>query len=257
MLERMPALLTERLELVPVTLELVEAVLRNERGRAERLVGARLPDRWPGEQLIARAFTPSLEATRADPERRLWGDSILITRDDDRRVVGSVIFHGRPDGDGIAEVGYGVEESSQGRGYATEGTRACIEWALGQSGVVAVRAVTFPWHVASLRVIQKCGMAQVDTREHAMLGEMLVFERARPPRLECRAQRPHGPRPQPFSAVVKGLCSALLAAQCSPSGGAGARPRGGAAGGPRAAQPFGRTVTPSARGSRSATSSSP
>ncbi|HEU4537300.1 MAG TPA: GNAT family N-acetyltransferase [Polyangiaceae bacterium] len=175
----MPALSTERLELLPVTLDLVEAVLRNDRAKAERLIDARLPDRWPGEQLIARAFTPSLELVRADPERRLWGDSLLLTREGERRVVGSVIFHGRPDADGVAEVGYGVEESSQGQGYATEGTRACVEWALAQPAVAAVTAVTFPWHIASLRVIQKCGMKQVDTREHAMLGEMLVFERRR------------------------------------------------------------------------------
>lgn len=175
----MPLLSTERLELLPVTLELVEAVLRNDRSRAERLIEARLPDRWPGDQLIARAFTPSLESVRADPERRLWGDSLLLTRDAERKVVGSVIFHGRPDGDGVAEVGYGVEESSQGQGYATEGTRACVDWALEQPAVTAVTAVTFPWHIASLRVIQKCGMKQVDTREHAMLGEMLVFERRR------------------------------------------------------------------------------
>ena len=44
----------------------------------------------------------------------------------ERRVVGSVVFHGRPDEDGIAEVGYGVERASQGRGYATEGTRAAV-----------------------------------------------------------------------------------------------------------------------------------
>jgi RimJ/RimL family protein N-acetyltransferase len=176
----MPSLTTERLELFSVTLELVEAIFRRDRATTERLVGARLPERWPGEQLIARAFTRSLEVVRADPARRLWGDSLLITRDDDRRVVGSVIFHGRPDEDGVAEVGYGVDESSQGQGYATEGTRACVEWALEQEGVVAVTAVTFPWHVASLRVIQKIGMKQVDTREHALLGEMLVFERRRP-----------------------------------------------------------------------------
>ncbi|HEU4409756.1 MAG TPA: GNAT family N-acetyltransferase [Polyangiaceae bacterium] len=175
----MPLLHTERLELIPVTLELVEAVMRGDRSLAERLVEARLPERWPGEQLIARAFTPSLEAARKDPQRRLWGDSLLIARQGERRVLGSVIFHGRPDDDGIAEVGYGVEESSQGQGYATEGTRACVDWALEQPGVVAVTAVTFPWHIASLRVIQKIGMKQIDTREHAMLGEMLVFERRR------------------------------------------------------------------------------
>ena len=101
---------------------------------------------------------------------------IMAEHDGTRRVVGSVVFHGRPGPDGIAEVAYGVEESSQGQGIATEATSACVHWALSQEGVVAVRATTLPWHFASLRVIQKVGMAQVETRDHELLGELLVFE---------------------------------------------------------------------------------
>lgn len=171
---------TARLELVPVTLAAVEAVLAGDRAAAEAAAGAALPETWPGDALIARAFHPSLDAIRADPARRLWGDSLLIPIDDGpRRVVGSVIFHGLPE-DGVAEVGYGVEESSQSRGYATEGTRACVEWALAQDGIKAVIATTFPWHVASRRVIEKLGMTQVGTREHEVLGELWVFRLERP-----------------------------------------------------------------------------
>lgn len=172
----MPRISTARLELVPVTLEVVEAVMSGDRATAERAVGAVLPTEWPNEELIARAFHVSLEDIRADPERRLWGDTLLLTRDDPPRVVGSVIFHGRPDDDGIAEVGYGVEDRSQLLGYATEATRACVRWALEQPGVRAVTATTFPWHTASLRVIEKLGMKQVQVREHETLGELLVFE---------------------------------------------------------------------------------
>jgi len=174
-----PALLTERLELVPVTLPLVEAVLAGDRAAAEDLCRAALPETWPGPDLIARAFHPSLDAIRADPGRRLWGDTLLIPRAGPRRVIGSVIFHGFPE-DGVVEVGYGVEEPEQRQGYASEGTRACVEWALAQDGVRTVMAVTFPWHVASLRVIERCGMSRCDSREHPYLGEMYVFERRRP-----------------------------------------------------------------------------
>ena len=97
----------------------------------------------------------------------------------DRRVVGSVVFHGRPGADGIAEIAYGVEESSQRQGIATEATRACVEWALAHPECRAVRATTMQWHTASMRVIQKLGMVQVDTRDHELLGELLVFERRR------------------------------------------------------------------------------
>jgi len=169
------SIFTPRLELVPMTLPMVEAVMLGNRERAEAEANARLPAAWPGSVLVERAFSSSLEAIRADPDKRLWGDRLLVSRDGERNVIGSVVFHGRPD-DGVAEVGYGVEERSQGLGLATEGTRACVEWALAQPGVVAVTATTFPWHRASIRVIEKLGMRKSDTRDHEILGEMWIFE---------------------------------------------------------------------------------
>jgi RimJ/RimL family protein N-acetyltransferase len=93
-------------------------------------------------------------------------------------VVGSVVFHGRPE-DGIAEIAYGVEEGSQGLGYATEAVAASVAWALEEKGVLAVQAATFDWHVPSLRVIGKVGMTRVGTREHDTMGELVVYERRR------------------------------------------------------------------------------
>lgn len=171
----MPALLTERLRLVPITLPAIEAVLDHDKARAEAIVGARFPAAWPNDQLLDVGFPYSRTAIRAAPDIRLWGDSLVLLRDEPR-VVGSVVFHGHPS-DGIAEVGYGIEESSRGNGLATEATRACVEWALAQPGIAAVHATTFPWHVASLGVIRHLGMRQIGTREHDTLGELLVFER--------------------------------------------------------------------------------
>src|SRR4051812_11804150 len=165
---------TERLLLVPITLEMFEAVHAGDRARAELLANARLPDAWPNRALIERAFSADLAAIREDPPRRLWGDRLMIARGEPR-IVGSVIFHGRPE-NGVAEVGYGVELESQGRGFATEATRASVQWALAQPECHAVTATTFPWHKASLRVIEKLGMKQIDSREHELLGELLVFE---------------------------------------------------------------------------------
>jgi len=173
-----PALVTARLRLVPITLEALEAVLDLDQARAEALVGARFPPGWPGAPLLDVGFPYSRDAIRADPVVRLWGDSLVVLRDEPR-VVGSVVFHGRPT-DGIAEVGYAIEERSRGAGLASEATRACIEWALAQPGVAAVQATTFPWHIASLGVIRNAGMRQVATRDHDTLGELLVFERRRP-----------------------------------------------------------------------------
>ena len=173
----MPALVTERLRLVPITLEAIEAVLDHDKPRAETLVGATFPRAWPNDALVAQGFPFSREALRAAPHVRLWGDSLIILKDAPM-VVGSVVFHGHP-GDGVAEVAYGIAEPWRRKGFAIEATLAAIEWALGEDGITAVQATTFPWHAASLGVIKRLGMEPVGTREHDTLGELLVFERRR------------------------------------------------------------------------------
>lgn len=173
----MPALVTRRLQLVPITLEAIEAVLDHDQPRAEAILGARFPSGWPNDTLLDIGFPYSREAIRADPDVRLWGDSLVVLRDE-LRIVGLVVFHGHPS-DGIAEIGYTIEERWRGIGLAKEATCACAEWALAQPGITALHATTFPWHVASLGVIRNLGMHQVATRDHDTLGELLVFERRR------------------------------------------------------------------------------
>ncbi len=188
----MTLLRTARLELVPMTLSMVEAVMLGRKDDSEAFARARMPERWPNPELIERAFPVSLDEMRGAPEARLWGARVMIVTGDgscagdascegtngERRVVGSIVFrHGFPEDDGIAEIAYGVEEGSQGRGYAKEGVRTCVAWALDQPGVRAVQAATFAWHHPSVRVLSNAGMTQVGTREHETMGEMLVFER--------------------------------------------------------------------------------
>jgi RimJ/RimL family protein N-acetyltransferase len=176
------ALVTPRLVLEAVTLAIVEATFRGDRSALEALVGAKIPAAWPGRALIERAFCASIDDVRADPDTRLWGDRLMIARDDDgaRIVVGSVIFHGRPP-DGEAEIGYGVEERWQRNGFGSEATSACVEWALREPGIHRVSATTPPWHLASIRVLEKSGFCCVGPEEHEMLGEVLRFERRKGP----------------------------------------------------------------------------
>jgi RimJ/RimL family protein N-acetyltransferase len=162
-----------------MTLGMVEAVLQGRRDDAEAIAHAKMPVRWPNRELIERAFAMTLESVRAAPAERLWGARVMVAGIGEaaRRVVGSIVFRGAPEADGISEIAYGVEEASQGLGYATEGVGASVAWALGQDGVRAVQATTFPWHRASVRVLEKVGMAPIGVREHEIMGEMQIYER--------------------------------------------------------------------------------
>ncbi len=177
----MTVLRTARLELLPITLPLVEAVMAGRRDAAEALALARMPEPWPNRDLIEQAFAVSMEDIRANPSARLWGARMMVlgTSDPARRVIGSVVFRGAPGSDGIAEIAYGVEGASQGRGYATEAVGGSVAWALAEPLVRVVQATTFGWHRASVRVLEKVGMTPSGSRVHETMGEMLVFERRR------------------------------------------------------------------------------
>ncbi|MCL2726407.1 MAG: GNAT family N-acetyltransferase [Polyangiaceae bacterium] len=175
----MEIVLTPRLSLEPITLALVEAVFRGDRAELETITRARIPSAWPGRVLVERAFSTSLDAVRADPIRQLWGSRLIVTRGDERIVVGSVVFHGAPDAAGVVEIGYGVEETWQRLGIASEATCAVVAWALAQPDVLCIAAITPPWHMASIRVLEKAGLTCAGLEEHDGLGEVVRFEKRR------------------------------------------------------------------------------
>ena len=73
-------------------------------------------------------------------------------------------FHLRP-GDGHPatepEIGYRLRRATWGRGYATEGSRALIDWAFVRLGAERVLAETMAVHWASRRVMEKAGLRLV------------------------------------------------------------------------------------------------
>ena len=172
-------LVTERLLLEPISVPMIEAVARGDWAELERLANARGPTIRPGPELLHRGFGWSIDRIRRNPEWRLWGDRLMIPRDGERRIVGSVIFHGHPGEEGDAEIGYGVEEAVRGQGLATEATRACVAWALQQPAVLSVSATTHPLNRASIRVLEKLGMKHTGRREEH-IGELWVYSISRP-----------------------------------------------------------------------------
>jgi ribosomal-protein-alanine N-acetyltransferase len=175
------SLLTERLELRPVTLAVVVAVLEGRRRTdLEAMIGAELPWSWPSRALVEQAFRASLEAVVADPEKRLWGDRLMITREPKPRVVGSVVFHGRPGPDGACEIAFGVDDTCQRQGFANEAVQATLDWAFAQPECRVVFARAMRWDKGSLKLLEKLGMkplAQQPAEDVAK--DTIVFEKVR------------------------------------------------------------------------------
>ena len=72
--------------------------------------------------------------------------------------IGELCFKGLS-ANGIAEIGYGISEAYQNKGYATEAVRAILEWAFSHPEVIAIEAETESENAVSISVLKKCGFA--------------------------------------------------------------------------------------------------
>jgi [ribosomal protein S5]-alanine N-acetyltransferase len=150
-------IVTERLRLVPATVELVDADLEG------RLAVA--PD-WPPEhhdEDVLRFTRDQL----ADPANAGWWLHYFVWTAGDI-AVGTGGFVGPPGDDGTVEVGYSVVPSYQRRGIASEATRGLIE-AARERGAKRVIAHTLPELVPSIGVLVKLGFTADGEREPGVL----------------------------------------------------------------------------------------
>lgn len=83
-----------------------------------------------------------------------WGLFTVVERST-RQSIGGIGFKTSPNEQGEVEIGYGVCQSCQGRGVATEAVLALCDFA--RRGARIVLADTNRENVASRRVLEKCG----------------------------------------------------------------------------------------------------
>jgi ribosomal-protein-alanine N-acetyltransferase len=159
---------TDRLVLLAVTTELVGALA--DRETVGRFLRTAIPDGWPDSEFtgLLKVYGPWIAE---DPDRLGLGPWLLVARDEGS-VVGSAGFMGTLPQNRAIELGYGVHPDYRNRGYATEASRALIDWGLSQPSVERVVAKCDPVNSPSVRVLEKAGM----THRGKDLTGMLLWE---------------------------------------------------------------------------------
>lgn len=145
---------TERLFLVPSTLSLLEAIVREDwPALSAALGGVDIADHW---MHFPEAMTWMRDYLREHPGEYDWWNYLIIHRRD-VRLVGACGYKGPPTPEGIVEIGYEIAESYQGQGLATETARALVEHAFAREGVAMIVAHTLAEENASVGVLRKTG----------------------------------------------------------------------------------------------------
>ncbi len=155
---RRGVIVTERLELVPATMELTRAALHGRPTLAAAL-GATVPATWPPDFLDSAALEFTLERLSEGPEQAGWWLHFVVHVLDgaSRLLVGSAGYKGPPTRDGRVEIGYGIVRDEQRRGYASEAVRGLLRRAFAEPAVRSVIAETLPVLTPSIGVLAKCG----------------------------------------------------------------------------------------------------
>lgn len=149
---------TERLELIPATVELTTAALEGETALAAGL-GVLVPDTWPPEFLDPPALRYTLDRLAEGPTQAGWWLHfiVLVRGPAGRTLIGSAGYKGPPSPDGIVEVGYGIVRDHHRRGYASEAVHGLLAHAFAVPAVRRVIAETLPELIGSIGVLGKCG----------------------------------------------------------------------------------------------------
>lgn len=166
---------TDRLELIPITVDLCTADLTSSALLSEGL-NARVPDAWPPALVTRETLNEFITLLINPGESRLYAFYWVKTGDspDDRILVGSGGFV--RDEDGTLELGYSVLDEFQRQGYATEAVSAMIAWAKTNLGIPFIKACTYPDLIGSINVLEKNGFSFVGKgREEGTIAYCLTF----------------------------------------------------------------------------------
>ncbi len=94
---------------------------------------------------------------------------LAFTRDTGR-LVGSIGLHRTDWTEPKTEVGYWIRTSEVGKGYASEGVNALVDWALSELRAIRVELVTLERNLGSRAVAEKCGFTLEGVHRNVFRG---------------------------------------------------------------------------------------
>ena len=84
------------------------------------------------------------------------------------------------------DLGYRLLRSAWGRGYATEASKACLEWGFREAGLDTIIGRVARANTASIRVLEKVGMRYWKQEACEGIQDALIYRIGRDERFTAR-----------------------------------------------------------------------
>lgn len=169
---------TERLLLVPMTMQFLEVSLAQDRMAATDILGATVPTLWLEEQWLMELRLGQLQA---DPALQPWLLRAVVHKATND-MIGHIGFHGYPGADYLqayapnaAEMGYSILPDYRRQGYAREAAAALIQWAATTQDVQQFVFSIRPDNLPSQRIAAHFGFRKVGQWEDEEDGTEDVY----------------------------------------------------------------------------------
>jgi RimJ/RimL family protein N-acetyltransferase len=144
---------TARLKLIPAEIKHFEAFMQSEAQLAE-LLEVSVADGW---LVFPEAMSYSRKYLEQNADAENWWMYFFILKNE-RKLIGSGGFKGKPDETGMVEIGYAIAPICEMKGLATEAAQGLIEFAFSHAEVDSIQAHTLAEENASNSVLKKTGM---------------------------------------------------------------------------------------------------
>ncbi|MFP3422175.1 GNAT family N-acetyltransferase, partial [Bacillus sp. SIMBA_161] len=72
---------------------------------------------------------------------------------------------------GATEIGWRLDQQFWKRGYATEGAKACLDYAFQELGKTAIYSFTAAINLPSITVMKRIGMEKISEFDHPCVAE--------------------------------------------------------------------------------------
>ena len=132
-------IITERMKVYPISIEKMKEIVEIEKN-----------------EILKIAYKEMLDGCLNYPENYIWYTLWFIElKNSENEIIGTLSFKGIDD-KGIVEIGYGINEGYENKGYMTEAVRAIVKWASEQPNVNHIEAEAEENNYASIRVLEKC-----------------------------------------------------------------------------------------------------
>ena len=158
---------THRLILIAITPETIRSEQAND-NRLGALIRCTIPASWPLPDWEPHVFEFFLTQFEQHPDQIGWPRYIALPHPDgSRTLIGAVGAGTKPASPSECEIGYSILSPYEGRGFATEATKALIELLRNDKQLTTIIAHTYPTLAGSIRVMEKCGLTYDGVGEEA------------------------------------------------------------------------------------------